>query len=89
MTCSFWNFETATEASSSQKLLNKNPNIIYLIQDYDAAYFPHGAKFVAAIQSYDLPHYAILSTIILRGYFREKKLGVYKNTKTIAEVWVI
>ena len=76
---------TALIASASQRLLHKNPNILYFVQDYEAAFFPHGSDFVDVAETYDLPHFAIFSTPMLREYFRVKKLGVYKQNESLGE----
>jgi len=75
-------FDSALIASETQKLL-KNPNIIYFIQDYECVFFPHGSTFGEATESYDLPHFAIFSTTMLQDFFREKKLGVYKQNASL------
>ena len=75
---------TALTASATQKLLNKNPNIIYFIQDYECLFFQQGsAGDVEARESYDLPHFAIFSTPMLQEYFRVKKIGVYKYNQSL------
>ncbi len=67
---------TALTASATQKLLNKNPNIIYFIKDYEFLFFQQGSAIdVEARESYDLPHFAIFSTPMLQEYFRVKKIG--------------
>ena len=52
---------TAHMASATQKFLN-NPNIIYFIQDYEPIFFPQNSDWVEAMESYDVPHFAIYST---------------------------
>jgi len=76
---------TASVASATQKLLNKNPNIIYFIQDYESGFFPLGSEFVEATESYDLPHFAIFSTPMLRDYFNAKYIGVYKWNESVGD----
>jgi hypothetical protein len=72
-------FFTALMASATQKLL-RNPEIIYFIQDYEPIFFPHNSQYIEALESYDVPHYAIFSTPFLKKYFVENKFGVYKTS---------
>ncbi len=50
---------------------------LYLIQEYEPFTFPMGSWAALAGQSYDLPHAALFSTELLRGWFRERGIGVY------------
>ncbi len=77
-------FDSAFIAAATQKLL-KNPNIIYFIQDIEGIFFPHGSLSVEAAETYDIPHFAIFSTKFLRDYFKEKKLGVYKQNQSVGD----
>ena len=74
-------FDSALIASATQRLLKKNPNIIYFIQDIEGIFFPYGSLSVEAAETYDVPHFAIFSTEFLRKYFKVKKLGVYRRGK--------
>lgn len=70
---------TAYIANDSISQMNK-PKFIYLIQEYEPLTFPHGAYYALADATYDFDHFGIFSSELLRDYFRQKKLGVYKNT---------
>jgi hypothetical protein len=50
---------------------------LYLIQEYEPFTFPMGTFAALADESYRLPHNALFSTELLRGYFRRQGLGVY------------
>jgi glycosyltransferase involved in cell wall biosynthesis len=51
----------------------------YLIQEYEPFTFPMGSYAALAAQSYELPHFALFSTELLRDYFRRHGLGVYSG----------
>jgi glycosyltransferase involved in cell wall biosynthesis len=50
---------------------------VYLIQEYEPFTFPMGTYAALARGSYDLPHFALFSTELLRDYFRRHGIGVY------------
>jgi hypothetical protein len=50
---------------------------LYLIQEYEPFTFPMGSYAALADESYRLPHVALFSTELLRGYFRRHGIGVY------------
>jgi len=50
---------------------------LYLIQEYEPFTFPMGSHAALAAESYRLPHAALFSTELLRGYFRRHAIGVY------------
>lgn len=50
---------------------------LYLIQEYEPFTFPMGSYAALAGESYRLPHVALFSTELLRGYFRRHGIGVY------------
>jgi hypothetical protein len=50
---------------------------VYLIQEYEPFTFPMGSYAALARQSYELPHFAVFSTELLRDYFRSHRIGVY------------
>jgi len=53
-------------------------NFIYMIQDYEPIFFPHGQDYMEAIESYRFPHFAIYSTPFLHKWFQVSKSGQYK-----------
>jgi GT2 family glycosyltransferase len=50
---------------------------LYLIQEYEPFTFAHGTYAALAAESYELPHYALFSSELLRGYFRAHEIGVF------------
>jgi hypothetical protein len=50
---------------------------LYLIQEYEPFTFPMGTYAALARESYDLPHYALFSSELLRDWFRQEGIGVY------------
>lgn len=50
---------------------------VYLIQEYEPFIFPMGSAAALTRQSYDLPHFAIFSTGLLRDYFAAHRIGVF------------
>jgi glycosyltransferase involved in cell wall biosynthesis len=52
---------------------------LYLIQEYEPFTFSMGAFAALAEQSYELPHFALFSTELLREYFRNRRLGVFSQ----------
>jgi hypothetical protein len=50
---------------------------VYLIQEFEPFSFPMGAFAALAQQSYELPHFAVFSTELLRQYFRRHSFGVF------------
>ena len=50
---------------------------LYLIQEHETFTFPMGSLAALADGSYDLPHAAVYSTELLRGFHRERGIGVF------------
>ncbi len=50
---------------------------VYLIQEYEPFTFPMGSYAALAEESYRFDHFGVFSSELLRGYFREHRLGVY------------
>jgi hypothetical protein len=55
----------------------EHERIAYLIQEYEPFTFPMGSYAALAASSYDVPHFALFSTELLRDYFRRHGIGVY------------
>lgn len=53
---------------------------LYFIQEYEPFTFPMGTFAALASETYDLPHYAVFSTELLREYFRMNRLGVFADS---------
>ena len=67
---------TAHIADHAVRSLGGEP-FLYLIQEYEPFTFPMGTYAALATESYGLPHRALFSTELLRGYFRRHGIGVY------------
>jgi glycosyltransferase involved in cell wall biosynthesis len=52
---------------------------LYLIEDYEPLRHPAGTLAALAAESYTLPHFALFSSELLRGYFRRRGLGVHDD----------
>ena len=52
-------------------------SFLYLIQEHETFTFPMGSLAALADGSYDLPHTAVYSTELLRGFHRERGIGVF------------
>jgi glycosyltransferase involved in cell wall biosynthesis len=50
---------------------------LYLIQEYEPFTFPMGSYAALAAESYRFAHFALFSSELLRGYFRDQAIGVY------------
>ncbi len=50
---------------------------VYLIQEYEPFTFPMGTYAALARESYGFEHFALFSSELLRGYFRNHGIGVY------------
>jgi hypothetical protein len=70
---------TAHIAAAAARTLGGDPRFLYLIQEYEPFTFPLGSHAALAAESYRLPHCALFSTELLRGYFRAHRLGVYAS----------
>ncbi len=58
---------------------------VYLIQEYEPMTFPMGSCFALADESYGFPHFALFSTELLRDWFRESRLGVFREDRERGE----
>jgi glycosyltransferase involved in cell wall biosynthesis len=58
---------------------------LYLVQEYEPFTFPMGAFAALAAQSYELPHFGLFSTDLLRDYFRRRGLGVFSAGEAAGE----
>jgi glycosyltransferase involved in cell wall biosynthesis len=71
----WWTAHIAHRAAAS---LGGEPRpFLYLVQEYEPFTFPMGTYAALARESYDLPHRALFSTELLRGWFRRHAIGVY------------
>jgi glycosyltransferase involved in cell wall biosynthesis len=63
-------------AAAAARGLGDEP-FLYLIQEHEPFTFPMGTYAALAAESYRFEHFALFSTELLRGYFRERGIGVY------------
>ena len=52
---------------------------LYVIQEYEPFTFPMGTYAALAEDSYRHPHMALFSSELLRGFFRDRGIGVYAD----------
>jgi hypothetical protein len=78
---SWW---TAHIADYARKYLNSR-KFVYLIQEFEPVFYPLGTFAALALESYSFPHYALLSTGILREYFKQNRLGVFREQEQSGE----
>src|SRR3954447_18446488 len=53
--------------------------LVYLVQEYEPFTFPNGSYAAVAASSYAVPHFALFSTELLREYFRDNAIGIYRG----------
>jgi hypothetical protein len=71
----WWSAHVAHRAS---RALDR-PAFVYLIQEYEPFTFPMGSFAALAEETYDYPHFAVFSTELLRDFFAERALGVFRK----------
>lgn len=74
---------TAHIAHAATQELDGGP-FLYLIQEHEPFTFPMGSWAALAEQSYRLPHNALYSTGLLRGWFRDNGVGVTDDERSAA-----
>ena len=57
----------------------RRERFLYMIQEYEPYTFPMGAWAAMAGSTYELPHFALFSTELLRGFFAARGFGVYAS----------
>ncbi len=72
---SCWTAHIANQAVNDLK----SERFIFFAQEYEPIFFPMGTFHALSRQSYFLPQYTIFSTELLREFFRNGRIGVYKN----------
>jgi glycosyltransferase involved in cell wall biosynthesis len=66
-------------ADSSARALGNKP-FVFMIQEYEPYFVPHGSYYALSHAAYDLNLYGLFSTEILREFFRQKRFGVFRNS---------
>ncbi len=72
---SCWTAHIASQIAGS---LNGR-KFIFFAQEYEPIFFPMGSSHALAEQSYCLPQFTIFSTELLRQYFRQHSIGIYRD----------
>lgn len=52
---------------------------VFMVQEYEPIFIPYNSIHAIFRESYELPHYALFSTAILKDYFRENRYGVFRE----------
>ncbi len=71
----WWTAHIATRLAAQ----SGNTRFLYMIQEYEPLTVPEGAWSDLARQSYEFDHDALFSTTMLRDYFAESGLGVFRR----------
>lgn len=71
---SFW---TGMLAHHIAKAIGKR--FVFFIQEYEPIFHPYDSFHAIGAHVYRLPHLAIFNTEILQDYFREQRLGVFRD----------
>jgi hypothetical protein len=53
--------------------------LLYLIQEYEPFTFPMGSLAALAQESYEIPHFGLFSSELLRDYFRLHSIGAFAS----------
>lgn len=62
---------------------------VYFTQEYEPIFYYLGSLYALAKTSYDLPHYALFSTELLRDFHRCSKIGLFKDGSAIGDQYSI
>lgn len=52
---------------------------IFFIQEYEPVFYPLDSIHFLASSTYDLDHFSVFNSSILRDFFRDQNLGVFRN----------
>jgi hypothetical protein len=69
---------SAWVADAAARQLNVGP-FIFMIQEYEPYFVPHGSYYALSHAAYDLDLWGIFSTEILREFFQQRRFGIYRN----------
>jgi glycosyltransferase involved in cell wall biosynthesis len=70
---SWWTAQVAKQAADAVG----RKRFVFLVQEYEAGFYPYGSLFAFANEAYTYPHYALFSTELLREFFELSGMGVY------------
>ncbi len=80
----WWTAHIATRLAKQSS--SPGGRFLYMIQEYEPLTVPKGAWADLARESYGFPHDALFSTEILRDYFADQQLGVFRGKEVAAGV---
>ncbi len=63
----------------------EHEKFIFFAQEYEPMFFPMSSFYALSQQSYALPQFTIFSTDLLREYFRQNRLGVFRESDEYGE----
>lgn len=58
----------------------KRERFVFLVQEYEPVFVPMNTINALFRQAYDLPHFAVFSTDLLRGYFEAEQIGLFATS---------
>ena len=73
-------------ADKIMRTLRGDP-FLYLIQDYEAQFYPGGSHFALADNSYSLRYNALISSKPLLDFFRSRKIGAFGDGALLYETF--
>jgi hypothetical protein len=82
---SWW---TAFIANDALNHINAD-RFVYFTQEYEPIFYHHCSIYALTNMTYDLPHYAIFSTELLREFHRQNKIGIFKGDSAIGEQYSV
>ena len=71
-------------ADAAARELGRAP-FVFMIQEYEPFFVPHGAYYALSHAAYGLKHFALFSTELLREFFRAERFGVYAESIAAGE----
>jgi len=77
-----WSTMNALDAAG---LVSDKQKPIYLIQDFEAAFYPESTTSLLARQSYQLPHRAVVNTPWLADFLHQEGVGLFSSAAHRAE----
>lgn len=63
--------------SVARQLSRRKP--LFFIQEFEPVFYEHGSVHFLSSAAYNIPHFAIFNSEILKEYFRTNKIGVFAN----------
>ena len=82
---SWW---TAFIANDALSHINTD-RFIYFTQEYEPIFYHHCSIYALTNMTYEMPHYAIFSTELLRDFHRQNKIGIFKGDRAIGDKYSV